>query len=702
MLFGQKINFIITSLCLFSFNFVSQAKLNFGSKNASLVVKDDSTLKIVTTQMNIINGTLENKGFGIVTGPRIHFDRGRYIFLNSASEISASLEPDANRIELGDSPLDDGATMIANAGGLAGVELRIRPGLNILRGQPLFFGQNDINFMPGSSLLAIAVQNTLNTNLTLNGGVLFLQDDLRLGDSAIILDNGIVALNNRRLSLGGAAAEWNGTIIWDSALDLQLNSAVTLNGTWFFLGEGQINGNGNVIDIAGGGRIIVPAGSRLRLSGVQIKGLGSGTINLADDAELILSDVVIEMASNYDIDSGTVIVEGDSKIITKEHILEFKDGPGGTVGKLIVDRVTLTYDPVATIDIFNIRPQLILDIERKHIELIGGGEIGLVRRDTATLNNYSEEAFVKRYSVYAPYRPFNIYPTPVLDAPPGTLEFNVTVDGNTNFLGFTQTDEKIFIVTKGVQATLQNLVLREFSTKHLDLREGASLVFGNKTTITFARDEILEQVYTFEGETKIKGGGAVLDLSNGGELVVQGTNSRLILDGLCLKGVTGTNIRCLDPSSTIVLRNVKLIQSGDFNFNTGSIEIEKDTNFVGPFSFNFNATGMFLIRSDATLLWNRGKIFRYSPANGDRTLFKFEDSSSVLSLDQATLSAPAPGIQLVSGRLIIGSVNFLINDGATSEAEGITLGNGLVTGNIEIDNTGSLELLSGFFNNQNV
>lgn len=656
------------------------AVTNFGSKNSSIVIDDTSAMQINTPGQMIVNGgSIENTGLGLLTGKPIRFHSGSYTFFNSQSNVESTVLPVANSggiVQLAADPTDpsiDGGTMISNPGGLTGVQIQAFPGNNILRGQPLFFGQNDLTLADQTTLLAIAVQNTVNTDITLNGGVLRLQDDLRLGDNAKIVDSGHVLFNSRRLSLGGNAADWNGTILWDSAQDIQLNSQITLNGNWLFLGEGQINGNGNVIDTKNGGSIIVLEGSTLRLSGVQIKGIGGGgQIKLAQDAELILTDVVLEMENSYAIDSGTIRVEGNSTVITGSNTLFFTDGPGGSVGKLIVDRVALTYDTLAYIDSLNIQPQLIQDPERKHIDIIGGGTIGTFRRDVVTFQSYSGDstALIQKYAIVAPYRTFKVFPTV---NPDESLNYDVLLNGNTNFIGFTFTEDGIFILTPGVQATTKNLVLRDFSPNHVVFQSseelgGSSLLFGDKTMVSLARNETLNYVWKFSGNTILKGGGNILELGPNGAIEVQGANSQLLLDGIIIRGIRGTNIRCLDDSSKITLKNVKWFQNGSMEYQHGAIDILDDTMMIGGINpldgaesnFIYRSTQPFTVLAHSMLTLSLNMHFTYNPADGNMSLFRFVDRTSVLFMNQAFLDASF-GIGVLQGMLLTNG-RFMVRD----------------------------------------
>ncbi len=633
-------------------------KVIFGSKDSSIVITDDSCFKVVPTFVTIEGGNFENTGYARVEGNPIKFDQGIYTYFNSRINLEGVVDGDT--IQLGENSPQGFGVMIANPGGLAGAKISALKGQSIMRGQPLFFGPNDIT-LADLAVFQLAVQNAVNTDITLNNGILRLQDDLLLGDSAAINGDGYVLLNNRRISFGGQSGTWTGNLVWYSALDIQLNSPIVLAANWLFADQGQINGNGNVLDLTGGGQILVDDNSVLRLASVQIKGLGNGEgfgkIRLGQGARLYLSDVVIEMGDDYDVISGEWYVEGSSKVITKDHVLSFKEDPEDAAknGKLIVDRVDLTYDTLATLDKINIRPSLINDPLRRFVQIIGSGDIRTIKGDTVTFHNYRADSLLQKYAIVAPYRKFFVYPELLDDLT--TQNFDVLIDGNTNFLGFTRCDEPVFIVSADVQATTQNMVMRDLSPRHIALEAGASLTFGDKTMVTLARNEVLNYPWVFSGDTILRGAGMVLELGPEGAIIVTGSNSTLLLDGVILKGVHGNNIRCTENTSNISLRGVKWIQSDDFTYAAGSMTLVDDATIVGPSRFIYASNRPFAILADATLFLTRDLTFDW---RGAKNGLQFVDAAGTgaIQLDQVTVAAPNGLVIDTPGRLIVRNTNY--------------------------------------------
>jgi hypothetical protein len=717
----MQILFIFFLICLGSQYYIdasiSEPNVKFGNTQSSISLINNGELKNECKNFVVDGGQINRAEDGNITGNPFYFNRGILGSYLSSSFMSGRYEPnilnvealtpyydpnDASpfygALELGfnPDPFNDIDFMIANPGGLR-YKLYIRAlGQQFLRGQPLFFGKNDIVFDPdGNALLVIGIQNTLNTNIILNSGYIVLQDDLKLGDDAVLKNGGTVFFNNRKFSLGGGASTWDSTILWDSALDLQLNNQTKLRGTWTFKGDGQINGNGNVLDISNGGTIVVLPGSILRLSGIVLKGLGSGNFYMGENSYLILSDVEIEMDANFTFDSGNVWVIGDTRIITKDKFLTFTENEeAGTKGTLTVDSVALTYDPLGYGDKHNIQPTPEQDPTEKFVKILGKGSIRTLRVESISFAMLGNNSKLQRYIILWPERPMTIYAGADSHGQP---IYDFTIDGGTQFLGFTSSETPLLTVDTNVHVIFENILFRDFAPSQLELEEGASLVFGNESSIRVWQDDTLNYPWVFQGNTTIRGGGAIITLGENGEIVLKGENSILLIEGITLKGISGTKIRCESNTSKIIFQNVKWVQDDDFTFGTGSFEILNDFILMGDGTFfSYTSVQDSIINSESTMKFMWGITFEYNPTNKMLTLLKMVDKTSALAFDTANLSAPN-GIQLTKGRLIIQDECYSFNDNSQSNATAIIFGDGTKEGNLLFNRDLMFEQMSGNF-----
>lgn len=671
---------------LILFCFSARADIRFGNSQSSISLKDNGILNVGSRNFVVDGGQINRSELGNIIGNPFYFSRGIMTSYLSSSYMSGRynsnlLDVDALKpyhdpteiiysiLELGYNPDPvDFDFIIANPGGLRH-KVYVKPGAYFLRGQPLFFGRNDIILEDETTLLAIAIQNTLNSNVILNGGILFLQDDLSLGDDSVFKNGGMVVFNNRRLSLGGKASVWDDEILWNSAFDLQLNSQTTLRGKWLFFGDGQINGNGNVIDIANGGTMIILPYSSLSLSGVKLKGLGSGDFIMGEGSSLVLSDVEIEMDADFTFDSGDLYVIGDTYVLTKDKILTFAENlESGTFGTLTVDRVALTYDPLDFVDKFNVRPLRIQDPASKFIKVYNNGSIRKPRIESISFTSYGTNSAMARYAVLWPERPMTIFPE-VIDGQP---QYDIVVDGKTQFVAFSSTEQTLLSVSNGVHVVYENVFFRDFVPSHLSLGQDATFVFGNNSYIRLWKDCSLNYGLIFQGNVMLRGGGSILMLEDDGEIVLKGENSTLMVEGITIKGISGNKIRCESDTSKVIMQNVKWIQDGDYTFDTGAFEILNDWISIGGYSFNFATDQICTIHSDSMMRFKWGSTLNYEPPSLNKNLLQMVDDTAVLAFEQAILSAPK-GIQLTRGRLVIEKRNFAYNDEAENENEGIIL-----------------------------
>ena len=694
-----------------------EPNLKFGGIQSSIYLNNSGVLEVDSNNLVVNGGQINRSQNGNITGNSFYFDRGILASFLSSSFISGYYEPNINNIEalkpyydpnapkphwgaLELGPTTDINFIIANPGGLYYM-LYVRSGIQYLRGQPLFFGENDIVLEDNTAELAIAIQNTLNTNIILNGGVLALQDDLKLGNDAVIKNGnsvniGLVDFNDRRLSLGGGVSTWDDSIIWNMANDMQLNNQTTLNGIWVFYGDAQINGNGNVLDISGGGTIYILPGSTLRMSSVNLVGLGAGNFYVGDGANLVLSNVEIEMDADFIFDVGNVYVNGDSNIITKDYFLTFTTNiQKGTKGTLTVDGVALTYDTLGYSDQHNIQPTPQEDPAHEFVNILNKGSIRTLRVESISFTILGNNTKLQRYMILWPDRPMTIYAGVDSQEKP---VYDFTIDGSAQFLGFTSSESPLLTVDNDVHVVFENILFRDFAPAHLHLNPGASLTFGNNSSIRIWQDDTLNYPWVFQGNTNIRGGGAIITLGEEGEIVLKGENSTLWIEGITIKGIKGKNIRCESNTSKIILQNLKWVQDEDYTFETGSLEILNDVLLMGDgTTFNFKSNQPSIIDSNSTMRFMWGITFNYEPSdNMLLNLIKMTDKTSALAFDTANLSAPN-GIQLTTGRLTIQDECYSSND-----TNAIIFGDGTKEGNLLFDRNLMFQQLSGDFVDKNV
>ncbi len=264
-----------------------------------------------------------------------------------------------------------------------------------------------------------------------------------------------------------------------------------------------------------------------------------------------------------------------------------------------------------------------------------------------------------------------------------------------NMFQFCRTTQKLINIAENVIVTTKEIILEDFSPQIIDLSANSSLIFGDGTTIELGKNEDLTMTWTFHGACILNGKGQTLTLGQLGKIVVDGHGSSLLLDNITIKGVSSNNICCLDNSCTISFRCTKLVLGNDFFFGTGRFVVLDQLKIGGHKTFEYSTDKQSIITSDSCLLLDRNCNFFYNPSAADRTLLKFDNESSLLQLNGASLSVSTTGLDLSLGTLSIKNKCFLHNNGAHCLSEGI------IVNSIDIFAGGSLDLKSGILDYRN-
>ena len=212
---------------------------------------------------------------------------------------------------------------------------------------------------------------------------------------------------------------------------------------------------------------------------------------------------------------------------------------------------------------------------------------------------------------------------------------------------------------------------------------------------------------TFSTPTSyLQGNGNTLTLN--GHSILVGANATLYMTDVDINGVNGVNIRCVDATGTIVLYRVRYGLDGDYSFSNGTLRVASDFEIRGPHTFSFTSAGNLEVSSFGRFRVPWGTTFRYDPVNNSRTDMVFEDASAEIHLDGGTFDAPADGVALTKGTLVIGNSVVLRNyDGAspnTNAAKAITLGDGVSVANDMhlVTLPGARLQAEGYLHNRNV
>lgn len=543
---------------------------------------------------------------------------------------------------------------------------------------------NAITLTGASSTLNLGLRHKLNQDITLNSGKIVLLDDLSLKDGIRFLGTGTVDLDRKSLKIGASNTAWtNPVLTFNNAQDIQLNGRTALTGTWSFQTtidtESIINGNGNVLDLSGGGVIQVGSGHTLYISDVHIKGVGGANgFDLFDHATtpgvVVLSKVTIELASNYIHDSGKIQIAGDLVTVISGGAYTFTVAGANTY--LNVDGVALYYE---TLGGTNTSPFI---ATTGTINTTNAGVIRSTISDTQPVD-IVVDAVTETTRTFTRHIDLRTIEKIVVTNSASPTAHTVTIDGSNYIWEFPMNNNSVITVANNTTVTLTNVILKNFNFAKYTLGTGSALRFGDGVIIELgehANDSINNSSKTFNcvGNLIFRGFGKRLEINNGGLLftggATLGAEKTLTFENTELLITDSASINCTEVYSKIKLKNSSIVVkningAAGFTYGTGSIDIEGNCAIEGfatdatdgIVKFDWTSTGTLTIKSGATLKMNRGLNFQYKPAilgthnnwADSKRHLKMEDYSSTLFCDGCTITSTATGLALDRGNLLI-------------------------------------------------
>jgi hypothetical protein len=521
----------------------------------------------------------------------------------------------------------------------------------------------------------------------MNGGTVILGDDLSLQAGIFFSGNGVVDLVDKTLIFPSAVSTaWNGNLTFLNANDIRLTGCTKLDSTWTFSGLGlvsRINGAGSILDISGGGELVVGAGHTLYLSDIHVKGLGGSQGNIIVNAEghLYLSNVTLSLAGSYTLGAGMITVAGNNCMLILNGGQLFTISGSDTV--LNVDGVAFVYEQLNPEGPF-LSP----------ITTSSGGSVvyandGVVRPlvlNTLLSGNIFSSTQLFSNMILSP----SAWMTFVNEVP--STPKNITLDGQGFFMQFNYTTGQYLTIQENVTLTLKNMLLTDFDPALIKI-EGAGttlgkLIFGDNVMISLGKDITLAGVpLTFRGNAELLGNGLTLTIESGSMLTIDLAGKNLALKNLKLLLNHSSGLQCLHDAASVTLHDSVVRMTGaGANFDRGSLNITNNVSIFGVQTgnsadtsvFTFSSKGFLNVSPGAVLRFEHGTNFMYNPNissdAGNYALEKrhllLQDPSATMFLDNCNFSTGSMGFALDYGRLCIdGNTNFHIDPSPTGTVE---------------------------------
>lgn len=290
----------------------------------------------------------------------------------------------------------------------------------------------------------------------------------------------------------------------------------------------------------------------------------------------------------------------------------------------------------------------------------------------------------------------------------------ITLDGGGYKFQMSVTQTSQLYVNSNVAVTIKNIWIENLNyPTHISLASGASITWGDGTSMALYQDQVLTSTITTSGAVTIYGEQNILDLSSAGFTITSG--STLKLSNLTIKNVSSSSFSLASNTSSIIFENVKvnMTPGNTFAFPIGWMLFRGNIEFSGKGSvFAYSTTATSSIDSGATLKFSDGSIFIYNPANHpvhgipSQVNLIMVDKSSKLSLNGCDWQIRGGGMQIKKGIIEVNRRNNIYIDAAsiTNTSKGLILGDGTFANNVSFlyGPGGKFSVESGVLNYKNL
>lgn len=659
----------------------------FGSQNSTVKLTTANSLLKLNSPVDSFNGTLKiesNSAASVQSNNSscsIVFNQG--VFSSGASSYILTGTYDGTNTD--STILGSGDTLEVAAGQV--LQTVVAKGTvgnpSIIRGQPIFSYSPTI--FDSNSCLAIAIENQLNQSVVLNGGTLKLLDNLSICLGSFFSGTGTIDCNNFRIDLPeNTSTPWSNSLTFKNVVGINLNGNAKLSGTWYFSdasGKSFLNGNGNILDLSGGGILQVASNHTLYITDVQIKGIGTGlgrfALNVVNGT-VKLSNVTLELGANYSHSSGQIYISGEGcKLISGNTTFGNYTFDVSSTGTLTVDHQTFNYDNLASADAF---PFTFTDVANQK-NLINNGKISSVSQSASSTTliidvTANSPQLINNYSLTSTC---NIIVTNSLGTPQ-----TINIDGQGYSIYFPTIGSSFFQIASNAIVTLTNTVISPYSATGFTFGSGGTIKFGDGSLILLGQDLLLDSnatPLTFVGNATLDGSGQKIRITAASKITIN-NGKNLTIKNAHIEVANVGAIASLTNSSKITFSNCTLyVESGGFTWSTGHIDIQGETTIFGSnevtpgasTSFLFNSGGKLTILQNSKLTLGSKINFNYQAnptTNSDTYIqskrhFLMQTPSATLALCGCTLTSSNTAIAFDYGNLLVDNKTYLVSSTAT-------------------------------------
>ncbi|MCB9493803.1 MAG: hypothetical protein H6679_06040 [Epsilonproteobacteria bacterium] len=298
--------YLSLSLCCLSLVALQplHATITFKSKSSTIKVDDGASLELVKKIQNCTGKVIKESG-SMIDGQDIEFNAGLFEEGANSLDISGNLTPGStNRITL------NGNKTFRGIKGNTLQLLRVSGNNNRVEGSVEL--NSNMELFDSSSSVTCAIVRKLSRDIEMNGGTIYLEENLGFVDGKKLTGPGHVIGNGRKIVLGTKEMTWDTPLSFEDDLTIVMHGKVSLAHTWTVsAGANVIAGNNNILELSGIGKIFVDAGAQLHLKDVVIKGLsGQNIVCAQENSKVTFQNVAWIQDADFTFDKGSFDVYG--------------------------------------------------------------------------------------------------------------------------------------------------------------------------------------------------------------------------------------------------------------------------------------------------------------------------------------------------------------------------------------------------------
>lgn len=319
-----------------------QAKVITREATSSISVANGAYL-ITNNQITNISGNLQLETGSTVAGQGIDFTVGSITQNNRQIALTGLLSGQSEIMLTGNQEFTGNGKALEQLLLVSGSNNRIDG--EVVLSYPL-------QLLDSFSSVTLALTRRLNNDILLNGGSLFLEEDLEFIDQMLVEGPGTISLNGRRLVFGARDLLFDTKLFFDGGQDIVLRSDVYVSVALTFSGANKITGNGHNIILDDGGSIAIGRGSSLLLHHVAVKNVHDSNLFCLDNvATLTLQLAQLLLSDNFTFSLGGIRYQRDCSIGGGNHTFAYQSVMPSVVASnaslTLESGLTFSYDPMS-------------------------------------------------------------------------------------------------------------------------------------------------------------------------------------------------------------------------------------------------------------------------------------------------------------------------------------------------------------------